>query len=88
MAGKTRRASIADCSPTDALEYRRPMQVSEIMVISSACGETGWAVCPRCGMTMDREFMSFCDRCGQRLGWSAYKKAKVIYPGTRKANTL
>ena len=64
------------------------MQVCEIMVIPSAGGESGWAVCPRCGMTMDREFMSFCDRCGQRLGWNAYKKAKIIYPGTRKVNTV
>lgn len=65
-----------DRTPSGALEYRRPMQVCEIMVLS----KTGWAVCPRCGVTMDRERMAFCDRCGQRLDWSAYKRAKIVYP--------
>lgn len=35
--------------------------------------------CPRCGLTMEREFTSFCDRCGQRLGWRGYRSAKIIY---------
>ena len=35
-------------------------------------------ICPRCGITMEREFMSYCDRCGQCLGWKHYKKAVII----------
>ena len=33
---------------------------------------------------LEREFMSYCDRCGQHLGWNSYRKAKVIYPGNRE----
>lgn len=87
MAGKVRRVPQPDCTPADALEYRRPMRVTEIMVHSSAWGELGWAVCPRCGITMEREFMSFCDRCGQRLDWSGYEYATVIYPGAESGPT-
>ncbi len=62
--------------------YRREMPVNEILVISSSVyGETGYYICPRCHITMDREFMAFCDRCGQHLDWGNYKKARIIYPG-------
>lgn len=64
------------------MSYRRKMQVTEVKIFSSAYfGETGYYVCPRCSVTLEREFMTFCDRCGQRLDWKDYKKAKEIYPG-------
>ena len=31
-----------------------------------------YPVCPRCGITMEREYQHFCDRCGQQLDWSAF----------------
>lgn len=61
--------------------YRLEMPVTEVVVFPSAYGKTGYYRCPRCRITMDREFMSFCDRCGQHLSWKHYKKAKVLYPG-------
>ena len=65
--------------------YRMEMPVTEVMVFHSFLyGETGYYVCPRCHVTMEREFMAYCDRCEQRLGWKGYKKAKIIYPGNRK----
>lgn len=65
--------------------YRAPMCVTEVMVYKSAwMSETGYYVCPRCHITLEREFMSFCDRCGQSLDWRNYKKATIIYPGTIK----
>ncbi len=65
--------------------YRVAMRVTEVMVCKSAwIGETGYYVCPRCHITLEREFMSFCDRCGQHLNWRDYKKAATIYPGTMK----
>ena len=65
-----------------AASYRRAMPVREVMACPSVFLKTsGYYVCPRCRITLDREFMSFCDRCGQCLGWKDYKKAKVIYPG-------
>lgn len=65
--------------------YRVAMRVAEVMVCKSAfMGETGYYVCPRCHITLEREFMSFCDRCGQHLDWTDYKAARIIYPGAAK----
>lgn len=62
-------------------KYRIDLLVREVMVFPSG---DAYYVCPRCSITLEHEFMSYCDRCGQRLGWKGYKKAKVIYPGHRK----
>ena len=61
--------------------YRIELFVKEVMVFPN--GEA-YYVCPKCNITLEREFMAYCDRCGQRLGWKDYKKAKVIRPGRRK----
>ena len=61
--------------------YRLQMPVAEVMVFSNGFA---YYVCPRCHITVEREFMAYCDRCGQHLGWKNYKKAKIIYPGSRK----
>ena len=58
--------------------YRLQMHVTEVMVFPDG---NGYYVCPRCHITVEREFMSFCDRCGQHLGWKGYKTARKIYPG-------
>ena len=50
--------------------YRLKMPVKQIMVFPD---ETGYAVCPKCHVTMEREYVNFCDRCGQRLGWNNCK---------------
>ena len=64
--------------------YRMGMIVNEVMVFDTWFGKAGYYVCPRCKITMDREFISFCDRCGQKLDWKYYKKAKVIYQGGKR----
>lgn len=61
--------------------YRLSMEVSEVHVFYDAFEETGYPVCPRCGRTMEREYMSFCSRCGQRLDWENYEFARIIYVG-------
>ena len=61
--------------------YRQGMLVDEVVIFPSAYGETGYYRCPRCRVTMEREFVAFCDRCGQHLNWKGYKKARKIYPG-------
>ncbi len=38
-------------------------------------GGEGYYVCPRCGVSLEREFMAYCDRCGQRLGWEQHHRA-------------
>lgn len=63
--------------------YRTAMRVTEVMVYQSAVpAAAGYYVCPRCRVTMEREFSPFCSRCGQQLSWKGYKQAKMIYPGT------
>lgn len=59
-----------------AVSYRRPMPVRQ--VFRSRNGEA-YPVCPRCCRSIDREFMRFCDRCGQRLGWRGFSCAEVRY---------
>ena len=67
------------------LSYRVGMRVTEVMVFDTPVyGKTRYYVCPRCKITMEREFVSFCDRCGQHLDWKDYRKVKVIYPGREK----
>lgn len=60
--------------------YRIPMTVTEIMEFPT----TSFPICPRCQITMEYEYAAFCDRCGQRLDWSMYDDAKIVYPGSHK----
>lgn len=58
-------------------DYRKALLVQELMVFSDgAC----YYICPRCRITLDREFVSYCDRCGQRLGWKGYRKVRIVRP--------
>ena len=59
---------------TTAESYRIPMRVTHLRKYRTAA----YYICPRCSITMEREFMAYCDRCGQRLGWKNYKKVEVI----------
>lgn len=60
----------------EGLTYRIPMPVKEVLLFS--CGDS-YPICPRCGESFDREYMLFCDRCGQRLAWEFYEFAAIIY---------
>ncbi len=63
----------------EQLAYRVAMRVTAVRLFRSAAGEDAYPVCPRCRETMEREYMSFCSRCGQRLDWRRYQQANVIY---------
>ena len=52
-----------------AITYRLPLPIKEVVVYRSG---NHYPRCPRCGQSMDREYMHFCDRCGQKLGWSKF----------------
>ncbi len=66
------------------ITYRLPLKVTEVRVFRSpVCGTTGYYVCPRCKTTMEREYMAYCSRCGQRLDWSDCENAQEIYPESR-----
>ena len=55
--------------------YRIPLQVTQVMLLS--LGDS-YPVCPRCKRTLEREYMCFCDRCGQRLAWDCFDFAAVV----------
>lgn len=68
------------------ISYRSPMRITEMMVYMTMYGRTGYYVCPRCRVTLERDYMSFCDRCGQRLNWDSSSKATIRYPGKTGQN--
>ena len=39
-----------------------------------------YCICPRCRITLDRDFQRYCDRCGQHLDWSGHKNITAITP--------
>ncbi len=59
-----------------AARYRQPMRVASVLVFRM---EGAYPVCPQCGVTMEREYQNFCDRCGQCLDWSGYRSAAVVH---------
>lgn len=63
-----------------AWRYRIPLSVTQVLLIS----ETSYPICPRCDCTIDREYMNFCDRCGQKLGWEFLDFAEEIPAPRRK----
>lgn len=59
----------------EAISYRTPLVVDSMLVLD--CGLAS-SICPRCDITLDREYQSYCDRCGQKLSWKGFSKAKMI----------
>ena len=59
-----------------AASYRIAFPVTQ-MAQYSACGAC-YPLCPRCKRSMDREYTSFCDRCGQKLSWDKLDDAKIL----------
>ena len=64
----------------DAVTYRVPFPITKVI----ACANTTYPICPRCAVSLEREYMSFCDRCGQKLNWDMFEHAKVIHPVYKK----
>ena len=64
----------------DAVSYRIPLPVTKVIAYSKIT----YPICPRCAVSLDREYMYFCDRCGQKLNWDLFEYAKVIYPDYKK----
>ena len=57
------------------LSFRRPMAVTEVVLFSR--DTYPYPRCPRCCRTMEREYMGFCDRCGQKLDWTSFGEAET-----------
>jgi hypothetical protein len=62
----------------EMIKYRQVMPVVEKVVWQNNCA---YPICPRCDCSFERDYQSFCDRCGQRLGWRGYGKATLRYVG-------
>ncbi len=59
--------------------YRVPICVSAVRAYrDSIFGTTFFPVCPRCRVSLEREYQRYCDRCGQALNWSRYSYAKPV----------
>ena len=57
------------------LSFRYPKKVKKVILYEN---EDTFPICPSCKMTMEREYQSYCDRCGQKLNWKYFNEAKVI----------
>lgn len=57
-------------------EHARAKEVRAIRYYINA--STGYYVCPNCNCTFEREYQSYCDRCGQKLAWTDFSNGKVI----------
>ena len=62
-----------------AITYRMPMKVDKAIIFQKFLGDDIYYCCPRCQNTLDREFVAYCDRCGQCLEWHDYRKSKRTY---------
>ena len=62
-------------SSNEAESFRTPMTVTELHLFRD---RSAYPVCPRCHMTLDREYQAFCDRCGQALNWNLFQEAMVV----------
>ena len=61
----------------DLFSYRRPMPVREYTLYQSTFNSDSiYYLCPRCDITMEREYQAYCDRCGQCLGWNGINRTK------------
>ena len=69
----------------DELYYRFPMEVTEKLFYE----QLEFPVCPRCRNSLEREYQSFCDRCGQKLSWKKYDtyNIKIRYAGDKSGKT-
>ena len=56
------------------ISYRKPLQVRQVILFQDGCS---YPLCPRCNSTIEREYMRYCDRCGQCLEWNAFSFAEV-----------
>lgn len=63
------------------ITYRIPLPVTKVIVYGD---DTAYPICPRCATSLEREYMGFCDRCGQKLGWKCFAHARVVRPGLRR----
>ena len=60
----------------EAASFRLPQEVTQAHLFRD---RTAYPVCPRFCRTLEREYQSFCYRCGQALSWGRYRKDLVVF---------
>ena len=63
---------------TNAEAYRTPMPVTAVRYYPACPDLFTYPLCPRCGLTMEREYQRFCEHCGQALDWKDLSKAIIV----------
>ena len=67
-----------ECSLLKEVSYELSYRIPKRILTKRLIGDYTFPVCPRCQNTLDREFQSYCDRCGQMLCWKRYGKMTPI----------
>lgn len=60
------------CTVFIELSYRIPKPVNEVLLYPSSDGFYTYPICPTCKVSFEREYQSYCDRCGQKLDWTGF----------------
>ena len=58
----------------ESVSYRMPMPVLRIEKLPN---KDEFPVCPRCNIMLEREWMIYCNQCGQCLDWSMLNQARI-----------
>lgn len=58
--------SFGQLTAKQACSYRLPRQVTRFIPHP---GGLMFPLCPRCSRCLDREYLQYCNCCGQRLSW-------------------
>ena len=69
----------------DSNSYRIPLSVSEVLVLPN---KDSFPICPKCNITLEREYQAYCDRCGQCLDCNTFEQAEIILWSERIKNNL
>lgn len=66
-------------SPPERVPMPQAMPVKEVLYFARE--NISFPRCPNCHLTMEREYVRFCDRCGQKLDWSNFRDVSIISIG-------
>ena len=71
----------------ESLSYRQPMQVKEVLICKEHIAHSDvyytYPICPRCNVSFEQDYQSYCSYCGQKLKWRYYSKAKIRCVGEK-----
>lgn len=67
----------------EIVSYRFPRPVIKVLLLPN---NDSFPLCPRCGISLEREYMTFCDRCGQHLAWNLFPLVINQYESNKTEN--